>query len=83
MRPSLVLALVLAAAAACGPVQTPPSLPFGPRYGFVSREPVVVVGQSAASFFSAPQAGQPAAAARAIAEIEWLAATVPAQEALL
>lgn len=75
MRPILVL--LLASAAACGPAEPPARLPFGPTQGFVSREPVVVVGQAAAGFFSAPQAGQPAAAARAVAEMEWLAATVP------
>jgi hypothetical protein len=65
--------------AGCGPVEPPPTLPPGLSLqpGLVTRDPVVVIGQSVSEFFRAPQAGQPEAAARAIAELEWMAATVP------
>lgn len=74
------LAAVMLLAAGCAPVEPPPTLPpsIGPQAGFVSRDPIMVVGQDVTAFFRAPRAGQPAAAARAIAELEWLADAVPA-----
>ncbi len=79
MRASLAAGVALIALSACGPVQPPPTLPapLAPEGGLVTRDPVVVVGQQASTFFRSPQPGQPAAAARAIAELEWLADTVP------
>jgi hypothetical protein len=78
-RRRLPASLLLLGMAACGPVDPPVTLPPGLSLqpGFVTRDPVVVIGQDVAEFFRAPQPGQPAAAARAIAELEWLAATVP------
>lgn len=73
------MGLFLLGLAACGPLEPPVTLPPGLSLqpGLVTRDPVVVIAQDVAEFFSAPQPGQPAAAARAIAELEWLAATVP------
>lgn len=69
--------LALLAAAACAPAEQA-TLPegLGPQ-GAVSRDPAVAVGQEVVGFFRAPQANQPAAAARAIAELEWLATNLP------
>lgn len=71
--------LAMLAAAACTPAGPPPTLPqsLGGPEGMVTRDPVVQVGQAVIGFFRAPQANQPAAAARAIAELEWLADTMP------
>ncbi|MBR0651513.1 hypothetical protein GXW78_17720 [Roseomonas terrae] len=73
---ALLLAL---ASAACAPVGPPPNLPasLGGSDAMVGRDPIVVVGQEVVGFFRDPQANQPAAAARAIAELEWLADTLP------
>ncbi len=75
-RSALLLGL---AVAACAPEGPPATLPqsLGGSQALFGRDPVVVVGQSVASFFRSPQPNQPAAAARAIAELEWLADTVP------
>lgn len=70
------LMLTLLATAACTPPGPPPTLP-GASEAAVGRDPIVTVGQSVVGFFRAPQANQPAAAARAIAELEWLADTMP------
>lgn len=74
--PAVMVVLVLGA---CGPAAPPATLPpeLGPGQAFVTRGPVVVVAQQVSEFFRVPQAGQPAAAARAIARLEWLADTVP------
>lgn len=72
-RPAILLAL---AVAACAPQGPPPTLP-GASDAMVGRDPIVVVGQQVVGFFRAPQANQPAEAARAIAELEWLADTMP------
>ncbi len=73
---ALVLALALAA---CAPEGPPPTLPqsLGGQTGMVGRDPIVVVGQEVVAFYRDPQANRPAAAARAIAELEWLADTLP------
>lgn len=70
------LMLTLLATAACAPQGPPPTLP-GASNAMVGRDPVVVVGQNVVGFFRNPQANQPAEAARAIAELEWLADTMP------
>lgn len=73
---ALVLAL---AVAACAPEPPPPTLPpeLGGSQALITRDPTMVVGQSIVSFFRRPQPNQPAEAARAIAELEWLAETLP------
>ena len=71
-----VMMLTLLATAACTPPGPPPTLP-GASDAMVGRDPIVTVGQNVVAFFRAPQANQPAAAARAIAELEWLADTLP------
>ncbi|GGI98385.1 hypothetical protein [Neoroseomonas lacus] len=43
----------------------------------VTSDPIRRAGQEAASFFRSPEANKPAAAARAIADTEFLAANVP------
>ena len=75
-RSALLLALSVAA---CAPQGPPPSLPqsLGGSDAAVGPDPVVVVGQSVVGFFRNPQANQPAEAARAIGELEWLADTLP------
>jgi hypothetical protein len=75
-RSALLVGLTVAA---CAPQGPPPTLPqsLGGGTAAVGRDPVVVVGQSAVGFFRNPQANQPAEAARAIAELEWLADTLP------
>ncbi|HWT11090.1 MAG TPA: hypothetical protein VN329_18100 [Roseomonas sp.] len=76
IRRSAILVTLLAATA-CAPVERT-TLPegVGPQ-GAVSRDPSVAVGQDVVAFFRQPQANQPAAAARAIAELEWLADNLP------
>ena len=75
-RTALMLALTIAS---CGPSGPPPSLPqsLGGSDAMVGRDPIVVVGQEVVAFYRNPQSNQPAAAARAIAELEWLADTLP------
>lgn len=75
IRPAAICAalfLMGCAAEAPAPVTLPPGA--APR-GILDE--TVAVGQDVAAFYRRPQAGQPAAAARAIAEIEWLAASLP------
>ncbi|MBR0651512.1 hypothetical protein GXW78_17715 [Roseomonas terrae] len=75
-RATLLLAL---AVAACAPEGPPPTLPqsLGGGPAAVGRDPMVLVGQEVVGFFRNPQANQPAEAARAVAELEWLADTLP------
>jgi len=75
-RSALLLALTVAA---CAPEGPPPNLPqsLGGSTAAVGRDPIVVVGQEVVAFYRDPQPNQPAAAARAIAELEWLADTLP------
>jgi hypothetical protein len=79
MRASLLLLAPLAALAACTaqPREPTPTLPAGTAPADPVRDPTVQVGQAIASFFRRPPADQPAQAARAIAELEWLASTLP------
>lgn len=76
MRTHLVL-LPLLALAACTPAEPPPTLPAALTPTDQVRDSTIQVGQSVATFFRSPQPGQPADAARAIAELEWLAANLP------
>ncbi|MBR0671858.1 hypothetical protein [Neoroseomonas soli] len=73
-RSALLTAL---AVAACAPAQPPPTLGTPAGQGAVTTDQIVTARQDAAAFFARPQAGQPAAAARAIADIEYLAGAVP------
>lgn len=76
MRSMMALsALVILAGCAAEP-PTPVTLP-GQTDATVSRDPFIEVGQDIAAFYRRPQPNQPAAAARAIAEIEWLAVSLP------
>ncbi len=77
MRRVIALSAMLAVAGCAAQPGTPVTLPAGtaPAPGLVDE--AVTVGQDVAAFYRRPQAGQPAAAARAIAEIEWMAATLP------
>lgn len=61
------------ALAACTPAAPPPVLPPTETGGLNVRDPITVAAQSAGTFFRRPQPNQPAAAARAIADIEYLA----------
>ena len=72
-RSAILLTLLVTA---CAPQAPLPTLP-GTSNFMMGRDPIVVIGQSMVVFFRAPQANQPAAAARAIAELEWLADTTP------
>lgn len=74
-RSAIVLSL-LATTACTPPEQTTLPAGMGPQ-GAVSADPSVAVGQDIVGFFRAPQPNQPAAAARAIAELEWLANNLP------
>ena len=75
-RRSAFALLPLLAAAACTSQQPSPTLPatLAPAAG---GDPVVPVGREMAAFFRNPQPGRPAEAARAIAELEWLAESLP------
>lgn len=75
LRRSILLTAL--AVAACAPAQPPPSLPGAGTGASVTTDPISVARQNAVEFFRAPQAGQPAKAARAIADIEFLAGAVP------
>ncbi|WP_198371832.1 hypothetical protein [Roseomonas rosulenta] len=66
------------AVAACGPTTPPPTLPGTAGAGTVTTDPITVARQNAGAFFRQPQPNQPAAAARAIADIEYLTGAVPA-----
>ena len=63
--------------AACAPPSPPPTLPTSltPQAGL--RSTSITVGDNALAFFANPRAGQPASAARAFADLEWLADTLP------
>jgi hypothetical protein len=70
--------LTVLAAAACAPATPPPTLPSsGGAAGAVTTDPITAARQNASAFFRAPQANKPADAARAIADIEFLAGAVP------
>ncbi|WP_198377394.1 hypothetical protein [Neoroseomonas rubea] len=77
MHRVIAVSVILVLAGCAAQPGTPVTLPAGsaPAPGIVDE--AVTVGQDIAAFYRRPQAGQPAAAARAIAEIEWLAATLP------
>jgi len=76
IRPLAICAvLFLGACAAEPPAQV--TLPTGTTPRGIVLDETVAVGQDIAAFYRRPQPGQPAAAARAIAEIEWLAAFLP------
>ncbi|BDG72489.1 hypothetical protein [Roseomonas fluvialis] len=66
------------AIAACGPVTPPPTIPVSAAPGERVIDPIVRAGNNATAFFRRPQPNQPAVAARAIADIEYLAGAVPA-----
>jgi len=67
------------AVAACTSAAPPPVLPT-PGSELRVRDPITVAGQNAGTFFRSPQPNQPAAAARAIADIEFLAGALPADQ---
>ncbi len=77
MRRRFALMLLLLPVA-CAPEGPPPTLPggLGPQSG-QPTERYLAVGREIGAFFSNPQPNQPAAAARAIAELEWLADSLP------
>lgn len=75
-RRSAILLTLLATTACTQPERSTLPEGLGPQ-GAVSRDPSVTVGQDVVGFFRTPQANQPAAAARAIAELEWLADNLP------
>jgi hypothetical protein len=66
------------ALAACGPTVPPPTIPASAAPGERVIEPITRAANNAIAFFRRPQPNQPAAAARAIADIEFLAGAVPA-----
>jgi len=76
MRPLIALSALVVLAGCAAEAPAPVTLP-GQTDATISRDPFIVVGQDIAAFYRRPQAGQPAAAARAIAEIEWLAVSLP------
>ncbi|GGI97769.1 hypothetical protein [Neoroseomonas lacus] len=71
-RSALLLVLLTAA---CAPQSPAPTLPGTTAAG--AADPVVPVGQAMVAFFRSPQPNQPAVAARAIADLEWLADSLP------
>ncbi len=73
-RRGLVLGVL--AVAACSPAEPPPTLPAA-ESGAVTADPIRSAIQNATGYFRRPQANQPAAAARAIADIEFLTAAIP------
>jgi hypothetical protein len=77
MHRPLAILLVLASAA-CAPQGPAPTLPasLAPT-GAAAADPVVPIGTAMVAFFRNPQPNQPAAAARAIAELEWMADSLP------
>jgi hypothetical protein len=77
MHRPLAILLVLATAA-CAPQGPTPTLPgsLAPT-GAAGTDPVVPIGTAMADFFRNPQPNQPAEAARSIAELEWLADSLP------
>lgn len=73
-RRKLVLGVL--AVAACSPTTPPPTMPAAAP-GSVTADPIRSAMLEAAGYFRRPQPNQPAATARAIADIEFLAETVP------
>lgn len=73
-RPSALLLLLAMAACAEAPA---PTLPAGTAPGGPAGATPVRVGADMAAFFRDPQPNRPAEAARAMAELEWLAASLP------
>jgi hypothetical protein len=71
---SMLSALLLAA---CAPPSPPPTLPATLTPQASLGLTPITVGDNAAAFFASPRAGQPASAARAFADLEWLADTLP------
>lgn len=72
-----IAVLLLLGAAACAPQGPAPTLPRSLAPGAAAGDPVVPVGIDMASFFRNPQPNRPAEAARAIADLEWLADSLP------
>lgn len=78
MRQIIPVLAAFALTACAGQPATPVSPPAtGGQAGLTLADEFVTAGQDIAAFYRRPQPGQPAAAARAIAEIEWLAAALP------
>ncbi len=75
LRRSVLLSAL--AAAACTSSAPPPTMPATAGGPAVTSDPITTARLGASEFFRSPQAGQPAAAARAIADIEFLADRVP------
>ena len=73
-RRKLVLGVL--AVAACSPTTPPPTMPAAAP-GSVTADPIRSAMLEAAGYFRRPQPNQPAATARAIADIEFLAEAVP------
>jgi hypothetical protein len=71
-RSALLLFLLTAA---CAPQAPVPTLPGATAAN--GADPVVPIGQHMAAFFRNPQPNKPAEAARAIADLEWLADSLP------
>lgn len=74
IRRTIVLGILVTAA--CTPAAPPPTMP-SPESGSVTSDPIRRAIQEAGAFFRRPQPNRPAEAARAIANIEFLAANVP------
>jgi hypothetical protein len=77
MIPRTIL-LAAFALAACAPAAPPPTIPVSAAPGERVIDPIQRAANNATAFFRRPQPNQPAAAARAIADIEYLASAVPA-----
>jgi hypothetical protein len=76
MRLRVAMLPLLALAACAQPSGPPPTLPTGLAPAG-QADPTFTVGNEVQSFFLRPRPNEPAAAARAIAELEWLAVTMP------
>lgn len=74
--PVATLAILALAACAQSPATAPPTPPA--TEGRSLQDPIVLARQNAIAFFRRPPAGQPASAAVAFANIEYLADAVPA-----
>jgi hypothetical protein len=76
--------LPLFALGACAQPGGPsPTLPAGLTPAASVTDPAVTVGNDVQAFFSRPRPNEPAAAARAIAELEWLAVTMPSNPSFM